>query len=54
MKRIFIMWLHADDRLGRYREVTFPKGMEQWHTPAFDPAKAGWKRLAPFGAADGY
>jgi hypothetical protein len=47
-------WLHADDRLGRYREVTFPKGMEQWHTPAFDPAKAGWKTgLAPFGAADG-
>ncbi len=47
-------WLHADDRLGRYREVTFPKGMEQWHTLAFDPAKAGWKQgLAPFGAADG-
>jgi len=47
-------WLHADDRLGRYREVTFPKGMEQWFSLAFDPSKAGWKQgLAPFGAADG-
>ncbi len=47
-------WMHADDRLGRYREVTFPKGMEQWFAMEFDPAKAGWKRgLAPFGAADG-
>ncbi len=47
-------WLHADDRLGRYREVSFPAGMEQWHSHAFDPSKAGWKQgLAPFGAADG-
>jgi hypothetical protein len=47
-------WLKAGDRLGRYREVTFPAGMEQWFTPGFDPAKAGWEQgLAPFGAADG-
>lgn len=46
-------WLQADDRLGRYRPVTFPDGMENWYARAFDPAAAGWKRgLAPFGAAD--
>ena len=47
-------WLQADDRLGRYREVTVPAGMEPWFGAGFDPAKAGWKQgLAPFGAADG-
>jgi len=47
-------WLRPDDRLGRYREVTFPDGMENWYHPDFDTEAAGWKRgLAPFGAADG-
>ncbi|MDX1683468.1 MAG: sialate O-acetylesterase, partial [Phycisphaeraceae bacterium] len=27
----------------RYREITFPKGMENWYEPDFDPAAAGWK-----------
>jgi hypothetical protein len=44
----------GDDRLGRYRDVTFPKGMENWFGTDFDPVKAGWKQgLAPFGSADG-
>lgn len=47
-------FMAADDRLGRYREVTFPSGMEKWFAADFDPASKGWKRgLAPFGAADG-
>jgi hypothetical protein len=34
----------------RYREITFPKGMENWYATGFDPAKAGWKQgQAPFG-----
>ncbi|MGB1130842.1 MAG: hypothetical protein ACPG4K_12385, partial [Haloferula sp.] len=38
----------------RYREVTLPKGSEEWTTPGFDPAKAGWKAgKAPFGQKDG-
>lgn len=47
-------WTKRDDRLGRFREVTFPAGLEEWYAPVFDPVAAGWKRgLAPFGAADG-
>jgi len=47
-------WLEPDDRLGRYREVTFPDGMENWYAMDFDPAAAGWRRgIAPFAAADG-
>jgi len=47
-------WLEPNDRLGRYREVTFPTGMEDWYRPEFDAESAGWKRgLAPFAAADG-
>ncbi len=39
-----------DQLVTRYREVTLPKGMEQWFAPDFDPAKAGWKvGQAPFG-----
>jgi hypothetical protein len=39
---------------GRYREITFPKGMEKWYAPSFDPAKAGWRvGKAPFGQCDG-
>jgi len=47
-------WMEPDDRLGRYRVVTFPDGMENWYTPGFDPTAHGWQRgLAPFGSADG-
>ncbi|MFU8781119.1 MAG: DUF6288 domain-containing protein, partial [Kiritimatiellia bacterium] len=36
-------------RSGRYREVTYPAGMEHWNQPDFDAAAAGWERgLAPF------
>ena len=39
---------------GRYRKVTYPKGMENWFAPGFDAAKAGWKKgLPPFGQLDG-
>ncbi|MCH7228462.1 sialate O-acetylesterase [Haloferula sp. A504] len=38
----------------RYREVTLPKGSEDWTAPGFDPTKAGWKTgKAPFGQKDG-
>ncbi|MDT8390271.1 MAG: sialate O-acetylesterase [Lentisphaeria bacterium] len=40
----------ALDKSDRYREITFPAGMENWFTPDFDPAAAGWKEgKAPFG-----
>ncbi len=39
-----------DQLISRYREVTLPKGMDNWFAPGFDPAKAGWKRAkSPFG-----
>lgn len=38
----------------RYRNVTPPKGMENWFKPDFDAAAAGWKTgYAPFGQLDG-
>ncbi len=38
----------------RYRKVTYPKGMENWFAPGFDPGKAGWKKgQAPFGQYKG-
>lgn len=38
----------------RYREITFPKGMENWFALDFDPVKAGWKTgQAPFGRMGG-
>ncbi len=38
------------EKSDRYREITFPKGMENWFAPEFDPAGAGWKSgKAPFG-----
>ncbi len=47
-------FMKSDDRLGRYREVTFPDGMKDWFAVSFDPSAHGWKQgLAPFGAADG-
>jgi len=43
-----------DISLWRYREVTYPKGMENWFMPDFDPGKAGWKKgQAPFGQYNG-
>ncbi len=47
-------WTEPDDRLGRFRDVTFPEGLDNWFSPRFDPVRANWKKgLAPFGAADG-
>jgi hypothetical protein len=38
-----------DQLVTRYREVTLPKGMENWYANAFVPAKAGWKKgKSPF------
>jgi hypothetical protein len=38
----------------RYRKVTFPKDMENWYLPSFDPQKHGWKKgEQPFGATNG-
>lgn len=38
------------EQSNRYREVTFPEGMENWFAPEFDPTKAGWRTgQAPFG-----
>ena len=43
-----------DQLISRYREVTLPKGMDQWLAADFDPAKAGWKKgKSPFGSYDG-
>ncbi|MDX1683260.1 MAG: DNA alkylation repair protein, partial [Phycisphaeraceae bacterium] len=38
----------------RYREITIPKGMEDWFKPGFNPVVAGWKKgKQPFGQRDG-
>ena len=38
------------EKSNRYRDITFPDGMENWYTPDFDPVAAGWKTgNAPFG-----
>jgi len=38
----------------RYRQVTYPAGMENWYAPDFNAAGAGWKKgLPPFGQLDG-
>jgi hypothetical protein len=38
----------------RYREVTYPKGMENWFAADFDARAAGWKTgQAPFGQLGG-
>jgi hypothetical protein len=43
-----------DQLVSRYREVTMPKGMENWYAANFDPAKAGWKKgKSPFGNYQG-
>jgi len=39
-----------DQLISRYREVTMPKGMENWFARDFDPAKIGWRKgKSPFG-----
>ncbi|NNM29781.1 MAG: HEAT repeat domain-containing protein, partial [Akkermansiaceae bacterium] len=39
-----------DQLVSRYREVTLPKGMENWFAPGFDAAGTGWKTgRSPFG-----
>lgn len=43
-----------DQTVMRYREVTSPKGMENWHSIDFDPDKVNWKKgKSPFGSYDG-
>ncbi|HEX5790850.1 MAG TPA: DUF6288 domain-containing protein, partial [Luteolibacter sp.] len=38
----------------RYRKLTWPKGLENWFQPEFDPKAAAWKiGKAPFGSTDG-
>ena len=38
------------EKSDRYREITFPEGMENWFATDFAPSKAGWKTgQAPFG-----
>ena len=42
------------DKGNRYRTVTYPKQMENWTTPNFDPPSDGWKRgRQPFGQLAG-
>ena len=43
-----------DQLVSRYREVTVPKGMEEWSATDFNAGKAGWKKgKSPFGTYDG-
>jgi len=43
-----------DQLVSRYREVTMPKGMDNWFAIDFDPAKVGWKKgKSPFGNYNG-
>jgi len=43
-----------DQLITRYREVTLPKGMENWFAPGFDPVGAAWKTArSPFGQYEG-
>ncbi|HKK18236.1 MAG TPA: hypothetical protein VJ952_06095, partial [Opitutales bacterium] len=43
-----------DQLITRYREVTLPRGMENWFDPSFEPEKAGWQvGQAPFGNYNG-
>lgn len=38
----------------RFREVTYPQGMENWFAPDFAPGKAGWKKgQTPIGQKSG-
>jgi alpha-galactosidase len=44
----------TDPKGDRYREVTLPKGSENWLAADFNPSRAGWKTgQAPFGQKDG-
>lgn len=43
-----------DQLITRYRDVTLPKGMENWYAIDFDPAEAGWRKgRGAFGQYDG-
>ena len=43
-----------DQLISRYRNVTLPQGMENWHSPAFEPDTAKWKKgKSPFGSDNG-
>jgi len=43
-----------DQLITRYREVTLPKGMDNWFASDFNPAKAGWRKArSPFGHYNG-
>ena len=43
-----------DQLITRYREVTMPKGMDNWYAADFDAGKVGWKTgKSPFGQYDG-
>lgn len=43
-----------DRLITRYREVTMPKGMEDWYAVDFEPSAAGWKTgKSPIGTYDG-
>jgi hypothetical protein len=42
------------NRLGRYRKVTYPAGMENWNQPDFNAKAAGWQHgKSPFASFDG-
>lgn len=39
-----------DQLITRYREVTLPRGMENWYATEFEPESVGWKNAkSPFG-----
>ncbi len=43
-----------DQLISRYRQVTLPKGMENWQDKEFVPGEHGWKKgKSPFGTYDG-
>jgi len=48
------LWERGGESGGRYREVSWPKGAEDWMKPGFDAAQVGWKAgFAPFAHNDG-
>lgn len=43
-----------DQLISRYRDVTMPKGMDNWHAKDFNPDKVGWEKAkSPFGTING-
>ncbi|MDT8391270.1 MAG: DUF6288 domain-containing protein [Lentisphaeria bacterium] len=48
------IWERGGERGGRYRQVSWPQGAENWTQPGFDARKAGWETgFAPFAHNDG-